>query len=73
MRDLSMRLQTKADMNCKNLFLLFAAVVVLAASGCTAMEEVGSDVSTKFDEGITGQGRLVSPNQTGDSFGSYYD
>lgn len=68
-----MRGQTKADMNYKNLFLMFAAAVVLAVSGCTAMDEVGSDVATKFDEGITGQGRLVSPNQTGDSFGSYYD
>lgn len=37
------------------------------------MEEVGSDVTTKFDEGIAGQGRLVAPNQTADSFGSYYD
>ena len=60
-------------MNLKNLFLVFAAAVVFVASGCTAMDEVGSDVANKFDEGITGQGRLVSPNQTGDSFGSYYD
>lgn len=68
-----MRSQSKADMNFKNLFLMFTAAVVLAASGCTAMDEVGSDVTTKFDEGITGQGRLISPNQTADSFGSYYD
>lgn len=60
-------------MNCKYLFPLFAAAVVLAVSACTAMEEVGSDVTTKFDEGITGQGRLTAPNQTADSFGSYYD
>ena len=68
-----MNLHTKADMKYKNLFLLFATAVVLAVSGCTAMEEVGSDVTTKFDEGITGQGRLTAPNQTADSFGSYYD
>lgn len=58
-------------MNLRNIFLLFLAAVLLP--GCTAMEEVGSDVTRKFDEGITGQGRLISPNQTADSFGSYYD
>ena len=68
-----MNLQTKADMNWKNFLFLCAAAVAFAASGCTAMDEVGSDVATKFDEGITGQGRLISPNPTADSFGSYYD
>lgn len=52
---------------------LICVAVLLAFSGCAAMQEVGSDVTTKFDEGITGQGRLTSPNQTADSFGSYYD
>lgn len=60
-------------MNLRNMFLLFLAAVLLVGPGCTAMEEVGSDVTRKFDEGITGQGRLISPNQTADSFGSYYD
>lgn len=60
-------------MKSKNMILLFLAAAVLALAGCTAVQEVGDDVTTKFDEGITGQGRLVSPNQTGDSFGSYYD
>lgn len=60
-------------MNSPNLVALLCAAVALFGTGCTAMEEVGTDVTHKFDEGITGQGRLVSPNQTGDSFGSYYD
>lgn len=60
-------------MKMKHVLVGALAVVVLATAGCTAVQEVGDDVTTKFDEGITGQGRLVSPNQTGDSFGSYYD
>ncbi|MFM8656439.1 MAG: hypothetical protein ACKOD5_04825 [Chthoniobacterales bacterium] len=57
----------------RNILFLAVAAVLLASAGCTAVQEVGDDVTTKFDEGITGQGRIVSPNQTGDSFGSYYD
>jgi len=60
-------------MKMKHVLVGALAAVVLATAGCTAVQEVGDDVTTKFDEGITGQGRLVSPNQTGDSFGSYYD
>jgi predicted small secreted protein len=50
--------------------LLVASALLLSA--CTAVEDAGTDVSRKFDEGITGQGRLVSPNATGDEFGSDY-
>lgn len=57
----------------RNYIAALCASAALFAAGCTAMEEVGSDVTTKFDEGIAGQGRLVAPNQTADSFGSYYD
>jgi hypothetical protein len=60
-------------MKAKNILLLMSAVLLLLTAGCTAVQEVGDDVTTKFDEGITGQGRLVAPNQTADSFGSYYD
>lgn len=51
---------------------MLAGILALAAAGCTALQEAGDDVSNKFDRGITGQGRLVSPNQMGDQFGSYY-
>lgn len=57
----------------KNIIALICAAAVLAAAGCTAMQEVGDDVTQKFDDGITGQGRLVSPNQVADSFGSEYN
>lgn len=60
-------------MNLRNLLLLSIAAIVFTAAGCTAVQEVGDDVTTKFDQGITGQGRLVSPNQVADSFGSEYN
>lgn len=52
-------------------YLLLAAAVMFL-SACTAVEDAGTDVSRKFEGGITGQGRLVSPSATGDQFGSYY-
>ena len=60
-------------MKMRNIIFLALAAVVLASAGCTAMQEVGDDVTTKFDEGITGQGRLVSPDPVADSFGSDYN
>lgn len=60
-------------MKMRNFLFLALVVAVLSSAGCTAMQEVGDDVTTKFDQGITGQGRLVSPNQVADSFGSEYN
>jgi len=60
-------------MKMRNVLFLALMAAVLASAGCTAMQEVGDDVTTKFDQGITGQGRLVSPNQVADSFGSEYN
>jgi hypothetical protein len=60
-------------MNLKNLLALTCAAALLAVSGCTAVQEVGDDVTEKFDDGITGRGRLIAPNQVADSFGSEYN
>lgn len=60
-------------MKLKNTIVLLFAAAVLLVSGCTAVQEAGDDVSQKFDQGITGQGRLISPNQVADSFGSEYN
>lgn len=57
----------------KNILWLLGAAMLIGATGCTAMQEVGTDVSEKFDDGLTGRGRLVAPSTTGNSFGSYYD
>ena len=51
---------------------LLSALAALLCGACTAVEEAGTDVTEKFEQGITGQGRLISPNPTADSFGPYY-
>lgn len=51
---------------------LLSALAALLCGACTAVEEAGTDVTRKFEEGIAGQGRLVSPDPMGDEFGPYY-
>ena len=51
---------------------LFSALAALLCGACTAVEEAGTDVTEKFEQGIAGQGRLISPDPTADSFGPYY-
>lgn len=53
--------------------LLLSVASVLAFCGCAAFDNAGTDAAQTFEQGISGQGRIVSPNPTGDSFGSYYD
>lgn len=65
-------MQTNPMMASTTHALAFLVVAVLALSACTAMEDAGNDVTRKFEDGITGQGRLVSPDPSGDQFGSYY-
>jgi predicted small secreted protein len=60
-------------MKMRSALVLALAAVALCVAGCTAVQEVGDDVTTKFDQGITGQGRLISPDQVSDSFGSEYN
>lgn len=60
-------------MKTKTILFFLPAVCLFLLAGCTAVQEVGDDVTNKFDEGITGQGRLVSPNPVADSFGSEYN
>ncbi|MEX1044799.1 MAG: hypothetical protein WEC73_01615 [Chthoniobacterales bacterium] len=52
--------------------LFLSLLVTLLCGACTAVEEAGTDVTRKFEQGIAGQGRLVSPDPTGDAFGPYY-
>ena len=53
-------------------FLLLALAALLCGA-CTAVEEAGTDVTEKFEQGITGQGRLISPDPTADSSGLLVD
>ncbi len=59
-------------MSYKSYICALLALPLLALGGCGVVEEAGTDASRKFDGGITGQGRLISPNQMGDQYGSYY-
>ena len=54
------------------LFLPLLAAALLVFTGCAAVDDASTDVTQKFEEGIAGEGRIVSPNPMGDSFGSYY-
>ncbi len=50
--------------------LLSIFAVVLAA--CTAVDDPGMEVRDKLERGVTGQGRIVSPSETRDQYGSFY-
>jgi len=51
------------------LFLVAAFVV----SGCGTFSGAGQSAEQNLEQGLEGRGQLVSPNQMGDSFGSYYE
>jgi hypothetical protein len=52
--------------------LLFIPLAALIFTGCVAVDDAGADVTQKFEEGISGRGRIVSPDPMADSYGSYY-
>jgi outer membrane biogenesis lipoprotein LolB len=49
-----------------------AALAALLLSGCAATQDADTDVAQRLEQGLRGQGRLVSPSPTGDSYGPYY-
>ena len=65
--------KVSANYPTKNMKKLIVSLLTgLLCAACTAVEEAGTDVTEKFEQGITGHGRLISPSQTGDAFGSFY-
>jgi len=54
------------------LLLLVGLTTVFAVCGCGTFSGAGQDAVQNFEQGVEGRGRLVSPNEMGDSFGSYY-
>ena len=52
------------------LLTMMAAAVVLA--GCAVFDDAGTDVGQSLEQGISGHGRVVSPDPMGDEFGAYY-
>ncbi len=53
-----------------NFALLSLALAVLG--GCAAVEEPVSQVPERFEQGMRGQGQLITRDPMKDSFGSYY-
>ena len=54
--------------------LLFLVLVAsFGVCGCGTFSGAGEDAVRNLEQGAEGRGRLVSPDETGNEFGSYYD
>lgn len=56
--------------------ILGCCAVTLAAvliGGCGTFDGAGEDAVRNLEQGAEGRGRLVSPDQMGNEFGSYYE
>lgn len=51
---------------------LLLAVAAFVLSGCGTFSGAGQTAEQNLDQGLEGRGELISPNQMGDRFGSYY-
>lgn len=55
------------------LLVFLGLAAVLGVCGCGTFSGAGEDAVQNFDQGVEGRGHLISPNQMGDRFGSYYE
>jgi len=51
---------------------IFAAVAALVLSGCAVAQDTDTTVTQRLEQGLRGQGQLVSPSETSDQFGPDY-
>jgi hypothetical protein len=56
----------------KIIFFLGLAVL-FGVAGCGTFSGAGESAVQNLEQGVEGRGRLVSPDEMGDSFGSYYE
>ena len=55
-------------------FLLFLGLVgAFAICGCGTFSGAGESAVQNLEHGAEGRGRIVSPDEMGNEFGSYYD
>jgi predicted small secreted protein len=54
-------------------FAGLAMAMSLLVGGCTTFSGAGDDAVQNLERGVEGRGRLVSPDEMGNEFGSYYD
>jgi predicted small secreted protein len=55
------------------LLVLLGLAAVLGVCGCGTFSGAGEDAVRNLEQGAEGRGRLVSPDEMGNEFGSYYD
>lgn len=56
----------------KTLNLALLSFALAAFCGCAAVEQPISTVPQRFEQGMRGEGQLISRNPMGDSYGPYY-
>jgi hypothetical protein len=56
-----------------NFLVLLGLAAVLGVCGCGTFSGAGEDAVRNLEQGAEGRGRLVSPDEMGNEFGSYYD
>ncbi|MDA1204461.1 MAG: hypothetical protein O3A75_09215 [Verrucomicrobia bacterium] len=55
-------------------FLLFLGLVgAFGICGCGTFSGAGESAVQNLEQGAEGRGRIVSPDEMGNEFGSYYD
>lgn len=55
------------------IFAGLAMALSIMGGGCTTFSGAGDDAVQNLERGVEGRGRLVSPDEMGNEFGSYYD
>ena len=55
------------------LLTLIGWAAVLGVCGCGTFSGAGEDAVRNLEQGAEGRGRIVSPDEMGNQFGSYYE
>jgi len=55
------------------LLLLLGLAAAFGVCGCGTFSGAGQSAVQNLEQGVEGRGRLISPDQLGNEFGSYYD
>lgn len=55
------------------LLLLVGLAAALGVCGCGTFSGAGENAVENLEQGAEGRGRLISPDEMGDRFGSYYN
>lgn len=55
------------------LLLLLGLTTAFGVCGCGTFSGAGESAVQNLERGVEGRGRLVSPDEMGNEFGSYYD